>query len=554
MKRYLLSLLCLSLPVPVLAQDQCEATRPLDGQRLLRRLSLDLRGKVPSLAEIEAQSGVAEVPSSQVDNFVDSEDFVRVMRRYHEALLWPNIDQAELVPGTHMLYPYELTPGVPIYMSPLRSVFLRTTGAGELYYPCKNEPAEFDAQGNLVLDALMVGTATVAWVEGYVEVEPYWAPGTRVKVCGLDALSAESAPVCPGPAERYPFIAPSCEQFAAFAAQVQAPFTNTPVDCSSRLAIFAPGCGCGPHLERCQTPDTYAEIKNSLLEQMLRIPERVIRDDLSYENVLTMADADFNGPIAHYLRWQSKLSFDLFTGPDATAPAPDVAYSAKAWVPVTRTGRHAGVLTTPGFLLKFMSNRARAHRFYNAFECSSFIPSGPLPSPAEPCSQRQDLSQRCGCNACHQALEPMAAHWGRFSEYGFLHLDEERYPARAGRNCTPPLASVEQLFECFRFYELDPVGEETAYRGYLNGYVFRTPEQVQDIEAGPSNLADDILQSGRFDACAVQKLWTHFMRREPTPEEETSVLPQLTANFAAGRSVRDLVKQIVAHPAYRRMP
>ncbi|MCA9554155.1 MAG: hypothetical protein KC933_29240 [Myxococcales bacterium] len=547
----------LALPALAAAQDVCEdVSRPLTGQRLLRRISLDLRDSVPSGVEVEAQRDEESVGEAVLEQYLASEEFVGVMRRYHEALLWPNIDQIQIVPDTHMLYPLEFTPGDPVYVSPVRAVFVRAVGNGNIFVPCKNEPAEFDALGNLVLEPVVVGTTTVSWVEGYVEVEPYWAPGTSVKVCGLDALPNVTGALCPGPADRYPFLEGYCSQFDAYAAAVQAPFRDAQVSCDSALAIFAPECACGPNLRYCMTPETGAQIRASLLDQMLRVVERTVAQNRPYHEVLTTKTVEFNGPVVHFLKYMSNLSFDISGGVDATAPPPDLEYSqVDTWVPVERTGRHSGVLTTPGYLLKHQSGRQRAHRFYNAFECSSFIPAGPLPSPFEPCSQHEDLTQRCGCDGCHKTLEPLAAHWGRFSEYGFTHLDEATYPSRVGANCAPPLSSVLQLFKCYRYYELEPVGEEQAYAGMLNAYVFRTPEEVENIEVGPSKLAQDSLQSGRFAQCTVRRLWSHFMRREPTLDEAAEVIPDLAAVFeASDHDLKALVKTIVSHPAYRRMP
>lgn len=541
------------------AQDgeQCEVAAPMDPQRLLRRLSLDLRGEVPSYEEALAQRGKTEIAATTIDNYLGSGEFVRSMRKFHENALWPNIQQIEIIPDTHMLYPIELSPGDPIYMSPLRSVFTRPGPAGGLYYPCKNEPAEFDAQGNLIVEPVMVGMEVAAYQEGWVEVEPYWAPGTTVKVCGFDAQPAATAVVCPGPVERYPFTDAFCQQLEAFATATNAPFRDTQVACDGPLSAFAPGCGCGPNLELCNTVETRAAVQRSLVEQEMRVIDKVIAGDRPYHDILLEPEVETNGPLAHYLQKQSKLVFDLYADPDATAPMPgniDFTESDR-WVSVERSGRHSGILTTPGYLLRFQSNRARAHRFYNAFECSAFIPSGPLPSPFEACSKHEDLTKRCGCDACHQALEPMAAHWGRFAEYGFSPIDDATYPRTVGTSCMQPFSSVIQVFRCVRFYEIDPVGEEIPFAYQLNPYVFRTEEQVQNIEVGPRKLAESSIDSGRFSTCTARKMWTHFMRRPPTVEEEEKVIPEVIAAYdAGGQTLRSMVKAIVSHPAYGRLP
>ncbi|MEQ8272467.1 MAG: hypothetical protein RMA76_03150 [Deltaproteobacteria bacterium] len=538
------------------AQDTCDVAEPMDDTRFFRRISIDLRGTGPSFEEINVVKDRGGIDEELIDAILENESFVAAMRPYHASLLWPNIDATPIVPDTHVLFPLEITPGnPPVYLSPVRSVFMRAVGNGAIFVPCLDEPAQFDGNGNIVATPLEVGGETVAMQEGWVEVEPYWAPGTTVRVCGFDAQPNVSATVCPGPVERYPFVEPTCNQFRQFANAVQAPFDGTTVDCNGRQAIFAPNCGCGPNLNYCQTQETGAIIRASLLEQELRVVDEVIREGRPYHEALTQKSVDFNGPIAHYLEHQATLSFDLEAAGDPDAPPPPIPYSDFQWIRVARTGRHAGVLTTPGYLLRFTTWRGRAHRFYNAFECSSFIPNGPLPSPQDPCSDHEDLTQRCGCDACHEALEPMAAHWGRFSEYGFRNLTETQFPRNGLGKCSPPLESVDALIDCFRQYELEPVGEEQAYAGQLNAYVFRSDDEARGVDEGPTRLVQQSLDSGRLSSCTVQKMWSHFMRRDPTQEEYETIIPELIAGFeGSGHDLKSVVKAIVMHPAYRRQP
>jgi hypothetical protein len=545
---------------PAAAQDPatCDVSEPLDGQRLLRRVSLDLRGYVPLYDEIQAQRDKTTVDQATIDRMIDSTEFLGVMRSYHASLVWPNIDQVEIIPQQNILYPFPIGgPDDVIYMSFLRAVFMRTIGGSSLYYPCKNEPARFDAQGRIIADPVMMGSSVIAYQEGYVMVEPYWAPGTMIKVCGFDAQSAETAETCPGPTSRYPFIAPYCDQIQQVADAVQAPFRGATTACNGPLSLFAPDCGCGPNLAYCHTAETEATLKKALLDQELRIIDSVIANDRPYHEILTTKNVDMNGPIAHYLKYQSRLSFDVYADPDPTSPVPDGLEftDTDKWLPVTRTGRHAGVLTTPGYLLRFQSNRARAHRYYEAFECSSFIPNGPLPSPFEACSKHEDLTKRCGCNACHQTLEPMAAHWGRFAEYGISPIDDARYPQTAGPSCMAPFQDLVQLFRCLRFYKTDAVGEEVPYRYQLNAYVFRTPDEIANIVQGPAHLAGASIDGGRFSTCTARKIWTLLMRRAPTADEEKTEIPDLVHRYeGANFNLKQLVNDIVTHPAYRRLP
>jgi hypothetical protein len=530
----------------------CEVARPMDTQRLLRRLSLDLRGTLPSHDDQVEHRGRSDVGASVIDRYLASPGFVDVMRRYHANLLWPNLDGTDIVSNFFTLNAQQLAPGMDIYWSPVRSLFSRTIT--KVFVPCRPVPATFDANGP-VTQPLIENGQQVAVQEGYVEVEPYWAPGTRVKVCAFDALEATSAPMCtPAAVAARPYLAQFCQQFGQFGTAVGLSLTNLPTGCDQAQALLAPGCGCGSNLRSCGTPQTITTVRSSMLEQQLRVIDRVVREDRPYSEVLTAKDIEVNGPLAHYLRHQSRTDFDVFGEQDATAPIPPQMTYASDWTELPRSGRHAGVLTTAGFLLKFQSNRARAHRFTNAFECGVYLPSGTLPSPSEPCSKREDLTQRCGCSSCHVALEPAAAHWGRFAEYGHTPLDDLRFPKRFENVCTR-ITSFDQLLRCFRFYQLEAVGDEVPFRGLLKPYVFRPPTELENVEQGPTRLAGESVRSGRFSRCTVRRLWTHFMHRPPTAEEEQSVLPGLIKSFDDDdHRLRGLVKAIVTQPAYRRMP
>lgn len=546
----------LSLSSVALAQEAnvCQVARPLEGQRLLRRLSLDLRNKVPSIAETDSQRGQTQVPAAVVDQFLASPDFAQVMRSYHQALLWPNLDQVNLDPLQQKLFPIELAPGVTVYFSILRALMMRTIS--KPFPPCKNAPATYDASGNLLTTPLIENGQTVAVQEGWVNVEPYWAPGTTIKVCGFDAAAAAGAPMCtPADTARSPYMKQFCDQFGGFASATGFSLVNAPAQCDTAWAFLAGGCGCGPNLRLCQTAETAAEVRSALIEQQLRMVDDVVLNDAPYTELLQTPKASINGPLAHYLTYQSRTSLDVFGELDATSPIPaGLPFTNKAWQPITRTGRHSGVLTTTGYLLKFQSNRGRAHRFYNAFECSAFIPSGALPSPTEACSKREDLTQRCGCNACHVKLEPMAASWGRFAEYGGAPLDETRYPKSYNSVCTN-ITNIDQLFRCFQFYQVEAVGDEVPFKGLLRPYVFRPPKDIARIETGPSALVQDSIDSGALATCTVRRMWTYFMRRDPSPDEEVSVIGPLAADFKTnGYHLRPLVKAIVTHPAYGRMP
>jgi hypothetical protein len=204
----LIALALLTTPPPASAQESCDTATPMEGQRLLRRLSLDLRGAIPSRREIEAQVGRAELDDATIEAFLDSPEFLQVMRRYHADMLWPNIDQVELIPDQNVLMPVEQAPGDVLWLSPLRSVFMRTI-SGQLYGLCKNEPAEFDAQGRIVAEPVTNAAGEIlSYQEGYVMVEPWWAPGDAHQGVRLRCADLGAGPGVPGSGRALPVRGP----------------------------------------------------------------------------------------------------------------------------------------------------------------------------------------------------------------------------------------------------------------------------------------------------------------------------------------------------------
>jgi len=541
---------------PAGAQEQCRDDGELDGARLLRRISLDLRNRMPSVEEMRAAAD--GIDDATIDAFLDSDGFLEVMRAHHADLLWPNLGTVQAVANEQLLVPYPASDG-PIWYAPLRSIYNRTVGATEsLFVPCLDEPAEFDDDGRIVLRPITDdGGNVVAYAEGWVEVTPYWDPSATIRVCALDAQPDLTGTACPDSETPSPYREPFCRGAAGFDQFTQEPLRGSQVECGGSLNILSPQCGCGPNLRHCVpvSPgvNVFQEITGSLIEQQMRIVDRVLGEDLPYEEILATTSLEWNGPLVHYMRWIAGTSDQVYAGELENWNLPDKSWSDTEWSATEGSLRSAGVLTSPGYLLRFAANRMRAHRYYNAFECRSFVPNGPLPSPFEPCSQREDLSERCGCDSCHITLEPLAAHWGRFMENGFGELPADDFPAQFGGECQPPIDGVDTLQLCLRAYNLNPPpGTETAeFADMLNAYVFRDAEESAIIESGPGLRVESGVESGLIQSCLAERMWTEFMGRAPTVEEQTEVLPQLVQRFESeGRNLKAMVRAIVELPTY----
>ena len=109
------------------------------------------------------------------------------------------------------------------------------------------------------------------------------------------------------------------------------------------------------------------------------------------------------------------------------APVPDeLDYNDLTWTPAERSGDHAGILTLPGYTLRFHTNRGRANRFRVVFTGQYFVPPAGADTDCDP--ETDDLTERCTCRHCHQVLEPLAAHFATVIEAGSAMVDADLLP------------------------------------------------------------------------------------------------------------------------------
>jgi len=372
------------------------------------------------------------------------------------------------------------------------------------------------------------GKKVTGQFEGYVEVTPYWNTKSKVKVCAFDAQAFEKGPH----------------------------ITNgTEVDCS--VSAASTRCGCGPNLRWCMNNAHQATLRASLLEQALLFAADIVANDRPYTDIVLAKDMKINGPIAHYLKYQTQAAGGLlYAKPDQNYAVPsDLKYEDAGWRKVTRTQLHAGVLTMPLYLLKFASNRGRANRFYNAFLCSHFqAPAGGLPPASDKCHGEPNLMKRCGCKYCHQTVEPVASYWGRWAEAGLAPRNpgegRDQYPPKKAECST--YAKARRDATCRRFYFIQPNHpDEEQYRGMLLAYVFATPAMKKNIEAGPMALAKKHVDNGDFAACTARKMWTWLLGKAPYPQEEERIMTLAHAFQRDNYNLRSLIKAIVSSPEYR---
>jgi hypothetical protein len=499
---------------------QCRPDEPrLDKYGYLRALSLDLLGRPPTVAEYAALDAHDDVPEATLDAMLASDEFVGRAVRFHRALLWNNVRNVDLL---NFQTGFQVKTPENLYWRRNPSVRYRgTTTAANEQVPCLNVPATFDANGRPVFVDQGDGTRR----EGYVEVQPYWAPTTTIKVCAADAQT--------------------------FATSLNG------TACDTNDGLNDAGCGCGPNLRLCRYSN-YQSVTEAFSGDIDRRIAKLIREDRPYLELFTSRTAFVNGPMVHFLKYQTGVPAGARVTPlpYQNGRLPELNFTeVDNWQEVELDASHAGVLTSLAYLLRFQTNRARASHFYDFFLCQPFTPpAGGLPTVDPTVLPHPDLQKRDGCKYCHALLEPAAAHWGRWTERGAGFLDPNAYPATREdcRQCgmTGQLCSRE----CRLYYITNTFSSaEDLYIGSLNAYAYLKPQAKMHVEHGPKLLVANTVVDDRFPSCTARRALEGFFGRELT-NEERGWAEDLGHEFVAGEfSYRALIKSIAQSSIYRRV-
>lgn len=481
--------------------------------RQLRALSLDLRGRLPSDAEMSAVEAAGGIDPSLVTEWLDSDDFAEQAVRFHRDLLWNNVGATSLLAVNASLQ----NAGGGLYWRRNLSTMYR----GDIV-PCEDAPARFGPGGE-ILTRRVAG----ANLEGWVEVAPYWDPDSTVRICAFDAQVLETSPAG--------------------------------TDCGSLGAYRDAECGCGPELRWCQLGASHRVVSESMGEALDRLIFSLVREGAPYSALFETRRAFVNGPLVYFYRNHLGVprGFAFEPSPVDVATLPDLAFTdADTWVEIELPASHAGILTRAGYLMRFQTNRARANRFYDAFLCQPFQPpGGGLPVADEAEQRNPDLQLRAGCKYCHALLEPAASHWGRWTEQGIGYLSPEDFPAErddclvcanTGQGCST---------ECRRFYTTSALSPaEEAFNGQLRAYTFRRDDHVRNVEQGPRLLAASGLVDGRLPRCSAQRAAQWLLGRELDQPGDTEWIDQLGLDFVRSRfDYRALIAAIVTSDRYRRV-
>nr|WP_043321038.1 DUF1585 domain-containing protein [Corallococcus coralloides] len=387
-----------------------------------------------------------------------------------------------------------------------------------------------DVNGRPTRDGVWATQRGCVQREGYVTttVQPYWSTTTEtVKVCAVEAQDRAMNP----------YTGESCET---------ARFN------SDR------SCGCGDKMRRCEITDVHTARVAAFNEEPLYITDAVVRNDEPYFNILTTRRSFVNGPLAEFYKQRQGVGVFSIKSPADAATLPAMTYAnTTEWASYVRDSTHSGVLTTPAFLYRFPTQRARVNEFYEAFLCKHFAPAADanLPPPDDACNRENNLARRCGCNYCHATIEPTGAHWGRYAERSALFLSPEQFP-RLDVKCRDCAINGDTSCggECSQYVMQAFDGDGANSLGLLKTYLYRSADEEKNIEGGPQALVKRMMETGDLERCTVKRVWNEFLGRAMTAEEQRMYLQTLSQDFAKNNhSLKGLIEQVVMSDAYRRI-
>jgi hypothetical protein len=418
------------------------------------------------------------------------------------------------------------------------------------------------------------------------DIEPWWAPGTKVTVIGYSANEATSVTQ-----------------------------DGTTYDCGVQRGST---CGCGPHLAYCHLSNAVGygnyqiftlgnpEGQRRLLwEEPARLIAHVAWHDRPLSDILL---GNYSvGPVevqAAYVRagrrggatqldtddsWWKPQSFTgaVDPGHDSTDPWAWREFAISARNPYLLADRDykfdpreeprgsmkgvpsAGILTMIGMLATNLRERVRAARMLETFACESFIPP---PATQEFNAYVSDPATEGPCQACHTRIDPAAIHFKRWSKQGAnIDLDGGRFLMTGIGNGTFDDKWTTGVYPYNRDpylhwvqwwkpeTKMTPISKADAEKNPEARFIdFLPPDQTllgqtSDGTVGPLGFGKMVVASGAFDRCAVTRLHERFGGRPLDPAQEPGYIDTLVEKFVkGGRKVRPFLKELTRTDVFRR--
>jgi hypothetical protein len=215
----------------------------------------------------------------------------------------------------------------------------------------------------------------------------------------------------------------------------------------------------------------------------------------------------------------------------------------------------AGVLTMFGPNSSWPRERVRAARWLETFACVDFIP----PPPEVPFNEYvRDPAREGTCQHCHQKIDPAAVFLKRHN----FRVGSGNFPVWAGfgdghwnsialwEDPRPrwELAFIPDTLLTSATPAQFAANPESRFIDFLPPGV-QLFGQAGDGTAGPLGLGKILVSSGAFDRCATLKLYQRFVGRKLDVATEKAYIDSLTAQFiASGRRVKPFVRKLMLSP------
>ena len=604
------------------ASSGAPAARSLDDYRHFRVLSIDLAGRAPTRAELDA----FEQPTFDVDTWIDRHlsgpEYVERMTRIYMDLLRlePNLNfsaaSAQLY-RTDVLGP----DGKPVhifYRGGQRRSREATDGdfclspdeTGQVIRPMAAPVGTPKNVSQKILDTYTVlvkpwwlyrdyreANPSQRYGEGWAHpdpdykpveallTEPDGKPTTAVRVCREEAQVADVGRIMTTGRTKNPPAATKLPGGRPKPAPLDKPYATRhkgeAVACDGRMGLdYASDCGCGIGLERCapnsgngDSPAFYYpnhmplgpglpldDVKQSALRwypywwsrEAVHFINYLFEQDRDFREMLTGRETVINGPLAQFYRTIQKsnccgaeVPFGMLAEREPlfdskNVPADLAPQDVDEWKLVPDRGAHAaGILTTPMFLEKYASARARGAVLYNAFLCKSFNADKTQLTP----SSEPNLMLRPGCQQCHATLEPLAAYFARVEPSSFVFLPAAEFPTRNAACKKDKNGHLSGM--CNALYDV-------AFADNTGAMLRSAYGSIEHAEAAPAGAAQDITSSPDFARCAVDRVSSSFLGRPTTPDDEPFLKSATTDFVQSGFRMRELVKRVLTSPAYRK--
>ncbi|MBX7116315.1 MAG: hypothetical protein K1X64_18460 [Myxococcaceae bacterium] len=535
------------------------AALPLSPTRQLRRIHLALRGSEPTLAEYQAVASLSGAAlTSKLDREIDaalsSPDFYEQMVLWgHEYLRNSRYNQGTVEGEENLWFGGQA--------GQLDTCPSGTANAGAFgIFSNPGQGASWLSEGDPVSVCDDVSQA--------VTVEPWWAPGTTVKAVGRAGNG------------RRTYNGRDCGILRGGSG----PFRLKDVDQNGNVD---PGCGCGPNLIYCIFyPESsvpfpaqndgrvhYPDGQRRLIwEEPARLFAHIITHDKPFSD-LVLGDYTVTTSRLQHAYVRSGRPFSNATDADEWWRVPDT----KAWRevkyermnplllaqrdytfdPRTQDGfplgvPSAGVLTTFGTQGAFARERVKAARWLETLACRVFS----APDPKQVFNPfKRDVATEGSCQHCHQTLDPTAIHFKRqyHTERGVIYWGGLKpWPWDQGwaNENLEPFGRWQTFF--IHDTWLTPVTEARLNENPNARFIdFLPPEQklfgqTSDGTIGPLGFAKMLVNSGEFDRCAVQRIYSHFASRALDPVEDKDRLNQLIERFkTGGRQMRPFIRALM---------